>query len=59
MNELVELCTSSLTKAFEIGSIMTEMADDLLIEMTTKQISPQALKAEILLFFHGLNMPGI
>jgi hypothetical protein len=59
MNELVELCTSSLTKAFEIGSIMTEMADDLLIEMTTKQISPQAFKAEILLFFHGLNMPGI
>ena len=47
INELVELCTSSLTKAFEIESMMTEMADDLLIEMTTKQISPHALKASM------------
>jgi len=47
INELLELCTGSLTKAFEIESVMTEMADDLLIEMTTKQISPHALKASM------------
>ena len=47
ISELVELCTSSLTKAFEIDSVMHEMADDLLIQMTTKQISPHALKASM------------
>jgi hypothetical protein len=47
INELVVLCTGSLTKAFEIESVMTEMADDLMIEMSTKQISPHALKASM------------
>jgi len=47
IKDLVKLCTDSLTQAFEIESVMTEMADDLLIEMTTKQISPHALKASM------------
>ena len=47
ITDLINLCTSSFTKAFEIDSVMHEMADDLLIQMTTKQISPYALKASM------------
>ena len=47
ITDLIDLCTSSFTKAFEIDSVMYEMADDLLIQMTTKQISPHALKASM------------
>lgn len=47
IEDLIRLCADYLTKAYEIESLMTEMADDLMIQMSTRQISPAAANASM------------
>ena len=47
ISDITRICTESLTKAYEIESVITEVADDLMIQMSLKQVSPAAVNASM------------
>jgi len=47
VKDIIRLCTDALAKTYEIESVMTEMADDLMIQMASKQVSPSSVNASM------------
>lgn len=47
VKDIIRLCTEALAKTYEIESVITEMADDLMIQMASQQVSPASVNASM------------